>query len=166
MLDADGAPEHRLWMKSDVAAAINALSYAQSFVDGDATTVQGQAECFGNLEVRFDPDGEKDHVDLLSPAVRKGHAHNILAFRVPLLDRGPGPHVDAFRAVATGIALAHLVAQRPGERHGRRLDHQHILAQLPCRRADLGADEAGSDEQDARAFLERPADALAVVQRA
>ena len=64
------------------------------------------------------------------------------------------------------IDLTHLGTQGARQRHRAGLHHQNLLAELPCRGAHLGADETGTDEEEARALFERFANRLAVAQRA
>src|SRR5207302_5877169 len=94
----------------------------------------------------------------------KGDAPDASSLYLPFLDGGPGAHVDAPGSVDRGIHLAHLVAQGASERHRRGLHHQHLLAQVPGGRTNLGADEAGPDQEKSRAPAKCIAEGLAVAQ--
>src|SRR5258708_8068410 len=85
---------------------------------------------------------------------------------VPLLHCGAGPHVDALGAMDLRVDLASLPAESPGQRPGRSLDHQLLLAHLSGRRRNLSADESRADQQESRGSLQCLANRLTVAKRA
>ena len=87
---------------------------------------------------------------------------------VPLegFDPGPQPHVDALLDVDVAIDAAHLAAQHPLQRDRVGGDNGDLQSALPRGGGDLGADPAGSDDDDRAAAVEPFAQHVRVIDGA
>ena len=82
-------------------------------------------------------------------------------------DADPEAQVDAVVAVQVAHDGAHLVAERPPQRHGQRLEDGDVAARGPAGGRHLGPDEAGAHHHDAPGpAVELGPHGQAVVQRA
>src|SRR5207249_498992 len=129
VLDADRPAQDRMLVQRDVAADIDILSRAQSLVDSNTATFEGQAKRLGEVEVRLDADRDQHKVDVLIGPVGDRHAGYAIALGVPAIDSRARADVDASIAVDARVNLADFSAKRSLQRHRQRLDDQNILAE-------------------------------------
>src|ERR1700730_6917266 len=59
VLDANGLPQHRVWMERDVSSAVDMFGGAQSLVHAYSGALELQAECSWHIEVGLDADGNQ-----------------------------------------------------------------------------------------------------------
>src|SRR2546423_14978174 len=83
-----------------------------------------------------------------------------------MLDRRAGPQVYAVVSMYAGIYLADIVSKRALQRDRQGFDHQHVLAQLPRRCRNFGANEPCPDPERSRSAVQRVPEVTAVTKGA
>src|SRR5207245_7451967 len=92
-------------VQRDAAADVDILSRAQSLVDSNAATFDGQAKRLGEVEVRLDPDRDQHEGDVLVGPVGDRHAGHAIALGVPAIDFRASADVYASGAVTARANL-------------------------------------------------------------
>ena len=97
--------------------------------------------------VRRDADAHDHEVGVDERAVGQPDVLDAVAALEPG-DADAEAEVDAVVAVQVAHHRAHLVAERPAERHGQRLEDRDVAARDAAGGRHLGADEPGADDHD------------------
>ena len=154
VLDAHVGAEERVVPSGDVARRDDAGGRREAGGVADDAVLERQPRSLQPRRLRRDPDADDDEVGVDGAAVAQAHALDPTV-AVEAGDRDADTQVDAVVAVELAAGRAHLVAERPRERDGQRLEQGHVEPPAPARGRDLGADEAGADHDHPRA--RRPA---------
>src|SRR5450756_2278410 len=89
----DRAAKHRVLVKSDVSAAVDALGRAKRLVHANAAAFDGESERFRQIEIGIDAHSFEDQVGLFAPAIRERHPDHPASLAVPRLYGGAGAQV-------------------------------------------------------------------------
>ena len=149
VLDAQPAAVERVCDVGDVAGGEDAgNARLQVLVDEDAV-VDREPGRLGELDARGDADADDDEVAVdRAPVVQL----DALDARFPGegLQAGAGEQLDAVVAVDLGVEAADLAAEDVLERDLGAFDDRDLASDLARGGGDLGADPAGSDDDQVR----------------
>ncbi len=158
------AVEHRVGPARHVAGGDDPRRREQRLV-ADDPVVEREPGALQPLGHRHHAHADHDDVGVDRAAVVEPDAFDLAI----ALDRGhpdSQAQVDAVVAVQLAAHHAERLAQAAHERRGQRFEDRDVQAAAPARRRHLGADEAGTDHDDARVVVEPGAQVERVVDGA